>query len=110
MARGILMIEDEEILAKNVKRYLERRGYDIILAGTAAEGIRLFDKAELDLVLLDLNLPDQHGLKVLEEIRRRDARVKVVCVTGDGGRRDESRRSRLRRETSRAQRAQDPRR
>jgi len=84
MSRGILLIEDEEILAKNIKRYLERRGYDILIAGTAAEGIRLFNESELDLVLLDLNLPDLHGLKVLDELRRRDARVKIVCVTGHG--------------------------
>src|SRR5215475_3380417 len=82
MARGILLIEDEEILAKNIKRYLERRGYDVVIAGTAGEGIRLFEQAELDLVLLDLNLPDLHGLKVLDEIRRLYSHVKVFCVTG----------------------------
>src|SRR5262245_14344305 len=84
MARGILLIEDEETLAKYIKRYLERRGYEVLIAGTATEGIRLFNQSELDLVLLDLNLPDLPGLKVLEEIQRRDPRVKVVCVTGHG--------------------------
>jgi two-component system response regulator AtoC len=84
MPHGILLIEDEEILASNIKRYLERRGYEIVTAGTAREGLALFDQGEIDLVLLDLNLPDLHGLKVLEEIRRRDPRVKVVCVTGSG--------------------------
>jgi len=84
VARGVLLIEDEEILAKNIKRYLDRRGYDTVTAATAAEGLKLFEKTEPDLVLLDLNLPDLHGLKVLEEIRRRDSRVKVVCVTGHG--------------------------
>lgn len=84
MARGILLIEDEEVLAKNIKRYLERHGYETVIAGTAAEGIRLFDQSDLDLVLLDLNLPDLHGLKVLEEMRRRSPRVAVVCVTGHG--------------------------
>jgi DNA-binding NtrC family response regulator len=84
MGQGILLIEDEEILAGNIKRYLDRRGYEVVTAGTAAEGLRLFEQGEIDLVLLDLNLPDLHGLKVLEEIRRRDPRVKVVCVTGNG--------------------------
>jgi DNA-binding NtrC family response regulator len=84
MGLGILLIEDEEILAKNIKRYFERRGYEVLIAGTAADGIRIFNQSELDLVLLDLNLPDLHGLKVLEEIRRRDPRVKIVCVTGHG--------------------------
>jgi|SRR5262245_14638265 len=84
MARGILLIEDEEILAKNIKRYLERRGYEVLTAGTASEGIQLFNQSELDIILLDLNLPDRHGLKVMEEIRVRDARVKIVCITGHG--------------------------
>lgn len=85
MARGILLIEDEEILAKNIKRYLDRRGYEVLIAGTASDGIRLFNQSEVDLVLLDLNLPDLHGLKVLEQIRQSDQRVKIVCVTGHGG-------------------------
>src|SRR5690348_12025049 len=84
MARGILLIEDEEILARNIKRYLDRRGYDVLIAGTAADGIEAFNRSEPDLVLLDLNLPDLHGLKVLDELRRRDPRLKVVCVTGHG--------------------------
>ncbi len=84
MARGILLIEDEQVLAKNIKRYLERHGYETLLAGTAAEGIRLFDESELDLILLDLNLPDMHGIQVLNELRSRSSRAIVVCVTGHG--------------------------
>src|SRR5215475_494878 len=84
MARGILLIEDEQVLAKNIKRYLERQGYETLLAETAAEGIRLFNQSEVDLVLLDLNLPDRHGLKVLDDLRQRNSRVIVVCMTGHG--------------------------
>lgn len=84
MARGILLIEDEEVLAKNIKRYMERHGYDTVVAGTGADGLRCFEQSDLDLVLLDLNLPDLHGLKVLDEMKRRNPRVPVVCVTGHG--------------------------
>lgn len=84
MARGILLVEDEVVLAKNIKRYLERHGYDAIVAGTAAEGLRLFDQSDLDMVLLDLHLPDLHGLDVLQEMRRRNPRVPIVCMTGHG--------------------------
>ncbi len=84
MARGILLIEDEQVLAKNIKRYLERHGYETLLAGTAAEGIRLFDESELDLILLDLNLPDMHGIQVLNELRSHSSRAIVVCITGHG--------------------------
>jgi two-component system, NtrC family, response regulator AtoC len=84
MARGILLIEDEQVLAKNVKRYLERHGYETLVAETAAEGIGLFDQSELDLVLLDLNLPDMHGIQVLNELRSRSSRAIVICITGHG--------------------------
>jgi len=84
MARGILLIEDEHVLAKNIKRYLERHGYETLVAETAAEGVRLFDQSELDLVLLDLNLPDRHGIKVLDDLRHRNSKVIVICITGHG--------------------------
>lgn len=84
MAFGILLIEDEVTLAKNIKLYLDRHGYETVLAGTASEGLRIFEQSHLDLVLLDLNLPDLHGLEVLAKMRRLNPRVPVICVTGHG--------------------------
>lgn len=84
MARGVLIIEDEEILAKNVKKFLERNGYDAVMAHTAADGLRIFEKADVDVVLLDINLPDRHGLEVLAALRERNANAVVICVTGHG--------------------------
>lgn len=85
MGQSILLIEDEVDLAENVARYLTRRGFDVAAAGTGATGLAIFDRQpDIDLVLLDINLPDVHGLRVLEEIRRRDRQVKIICVTGHG--------------------------
>ena len=84
MGHGILLIEDEEVLAKNIKRYLDRRGYEVMTAATGKSGIDLFSRGDVDLVLLDINLPDIHGLNVLQEIRRRDRSVKIICLTGSG--------------------------
>jgi DNA-binding NtrC family response regulator len=84
MGHGILLIEDEDVLAKNIKRYLDRRGYEVVTTPTGKGGIDLFCSDDIDLVLLDINLPDIHGLDVLQEIRRRDPRVKVICLTGSG--------------------------
>lgn len=84
MGQGILCVEDEAILAGNIKRYLDRRGYDVIVAGTAAEGLKSLQAAEIDLVLLDINLPDMSGLDVLRKIRETAPQTKVICVTGNG--------------------------
>ena len=84
MAPAILLIEDEAILAKNVKRFLERQDYDVRVAGDGADGLRQFDAFKPDLVLLDFHLPGSNGLEVLGEIRKRDGTVKVILVTGHG--------------------------
>ena len=84
MLRRILVIDDEEVLAKNIKRYLDRHGFDTVIAATGREGLQRFAQGDIHLVLLDINLPDVHGFDVLDEIRHRDMRVIVVCVTGSG--------------------------
>jgi two-component system response regulator RegX3 len=83
MGQGILLIEDEEVLAGNIKRYLDRRGYEVVTAGTAAEGIRLFDQGDIDLVLLDLNLPDGDGRDVARALRRKGD-TPIIMVTARG--------------------------
>ena len=84
MVRRILLIDDEEVLAKNIKRYLDRHGFDTVIAATGREGLQRFAQGDIHLVLLDINLPDVHGFDVLDEIRHRDPRVIVVCLTGSG--------------------------
>ncbi|GJE34048.1 sigma-54-dependent transcriptional regulator [Methylobacterium oxalidis] len=85
MGQSILLIEDEVDLAENVARYLTRRGFDVAAARSGVTGLAIFDRQpDIDLVLLDINLPDLHGLRVLEEIRRRDRQVKIICITGHG--------------------------
>ena len=84
MAKGILLIEDELTLAKNVKRYLERGEYDVQIAGTGEEGLELLESHQPDVILLDYQLPGMNGLEVLQNIRKIDPQVKVIFVTAHG--------------------------
>jgi DNA-binding NtrC family response regulator len=81
---GVLLIEDEATLARNVKRYLERHDYEVHLSGEGADGLEQFERFKPDVVLLDLNLPDACGLEILGRLRRQDARVPVVLITAYG--------------------------
>jgi DNA-binding response OmpR family regulator len=56
MAR-LLVVEDEAVLAKNIQRSLEKIGHTVTLAGTGADGERLFGDIHPDVTLLDLRLP-----------------------------------------------------
>ncbi|MFQ5589122.1 MAG: sigma-54-dependent transcriptional regulator [Nitrospiria bacterium] len=84
MSHGILIIEDELTLAKNMKKYLERADYDVRLAETAEQGLRLLESFKPDIILLDLRLPGMDGLEALSRIRKIDTRTQVILITAHG--------------------------
>jgi two-component system, NtrC family, response regulator AtoC len=84
MSVAILIIEDEIVLAKNMRTYLERNGYEVRCAESAEEGLAALEDFRPDVVLLDFNLPGMDGLQAMARIRAFDAAVRVIMVTGHG--------------------------
>jgi two-component system, NtrC family, response regulator AtoC len=84
MSHSVLIIEDEVTLAKNMKIYLQRQGYDVAVAPSGEEGLEQFDTFHPDLVLLDYRLPRMNGLDVLNEIQSHTKPVKTIMITGHG--------------------------
>jgi len=82
MSGRILIIDDEETLCYFLKESLEDRGYQAMAAHTAGDGLEQLATQRVDLVLLDLKLPDGEGLDVLGEIRKADAELPVIVLTG----------------------------
>lgn len=87
MAR-ILYIEDDPGSRLLVKKLLEKAGHEVLLATTGLEGIRTAEKEKLDLVLLDINVPDLDGYEVTLRLRGtpRMTRVPIVALTAEGDR------------------------
>ena len=79
----ILVIEDQEDLATLYEKELSGAGYKVVNAYSGEEGIAEFEAGGADAILLDVTLPEMNGVQTLEEIRRRDARVPVIIVTGE---------------------------
>jgi two-component system, NtrC family, response regulator AtoC len=84
MSVAILIIEDEIVLAKNMRTYLERNGYEVRCAESAEEGLAALEEFRPDVVLLDFNLPGMDGLQAMARIRAFDAAVRVIMITGHG--------------------------
>jgi DNA-binding response OmpR family regulator len=79
----VLLIEDDERLARLTRRYLESHGILVTCAADGEEGLAEALRGTFDLVLLDLMLPGRSGLEVCRELRaRRD--VPVIMVTARG--------------------------
>jgi len=81
----LLLIEDETILAKNIRAYLVRNGYEVRIAITAEVGLAELKAFKPDIILLDFNLPGMNGLEALPKIHPLDSQVKVIMMTGDAG-------------------------
>jgi len=77
----ILIIDDEPVLQDVLSTLLRREGFQVAQALTAADGLRQAEEGEVDLVLLDLMLPDKPGTEVLTELKARDPEVVVVVIT-----------------------------
>jgi DNA-binding response OmpR family regulator len=76
----VLLVEDDVRVAGALEAALRRRGYELLRAGTAAEALAA---PPVDLVLLDLCLPDRDGIDVCRELRRR-GEVAIIAVTARG--------------------------
>jgi DNA-binding NtrC family response regulator len=84
MPHAVLVIEDEEILAKNIHIYLERHGYEVRIAHSAEQGLGQLESLRPDAVLLDFNLPGLDGLEALSRIQAFDPAIRVLMITGHG--------------------------
>lgn len=77
----LLIIEDEENLAKSLKKVLQTEGYAADIALTGDEGYEMAFGEEYDLIILDLGLPGMDGLKIIEELRKEKNSAPVIMLT-----------------------------
>lgn len=76
----ILIVEDEESFSDPLSYSLRKEGYEVAIADTGTDGLRIFTAHGADLVLLDLMLPGMSGTEVCREIRRTST-VPVIMLT-----------------------------
>ena len=76
----LLFIEDDQHIRAALKLALEDEGYEIIEASDGIKGLSLFESTSVDLVLLDLRLPDLSGFEVCRMIRSKSL-VPIIIVT-----------------------------
>lgn len=79
--RHILLVEDEPDVASFVKQGLEEEGYEVSWVDTGQRGLEFIRQSEIDLVLLDIRLPDLSGLDVCDRIRLHRPELPVMMLT-----------------------------
>jgi two-component system response regulator RegX3 len=76
----ILIVEDEASFSEALEFLLGKEGFTVVLADNGADAIRKFDQGGIDLVLLDLMLPEVSGTEVCRQIRSK-SRVSIIMLT-----------------------------
>ncbi|PLX73025.1 MAG: DNA-binding response regulator [Desulfuromonas sp.] len=77
----ILVVEDEKKVASFIKRGLEEEGFTVEVAYDGEEGLKMGQDDSFNLILMDLMLPGKDGLEVVRDLREKDVRTPVLCLT-----------------------------
>jgi len=80
----ILVVDDDATVCDLLRVVLERDGYDVTAAADGKEAIRLFRQKPVDLIITDIIMPEQEGLKTISDIRRDYPNVRVIAISGGG--------------------------
>ncbi|MFZ5912332.1 MAG: response regulator [Chloroflexota bacterium] len=88
MGNNVLYIEDNPDNMMLVKRALEARGYRLLEAANGLKGIEVAENQEVDLILLDINLPDVDGYEVARRLRASTAKqalayIPIIAITAN---------------------------
>lgn len=79
----IVIVEDEAELASLIATHLERAGMHTQICSRAVHAIKFLKKNFANLVLVDINLPDQSGFSMVDELRKSDVMTPIIFLTGN---------------------------
>jgi DNA-binding NtrC family response regulator len=81
MKPAILIVDDDEVMRETLSDVLTKRGYEIFAVGSGNGALSIIKKNLIDVILLDMRLPDVDGLEVLKKIKEFDTEILVIMMT-----------------------------
>jgi two-component system, NtrC family, response regulator len=80
----ILVVDDEKNYLLVLKELLGGEGYEVVIAHSASEALKIFQEIELDLVITDMKMPGMNGMELLEALKEKDLHLPVIMMTAYG--------------------------
>ena len=80
----VLLVEDDDMARKRLKRVIEKEGYEVISAHDGLEGLELFKNERPDVVITDVKMPKIDGIEVMHRIKEMSKTTEVILITGHG--------------------------
>jgi two-component system, chemotaxis family, chemotaxis protein CheY len=82
--KTILVIDDEPFMLELVRKILEAARYQVVTATSADSGLDAYRRAQPDVVITDLIMPEKDGLEAIQELLRLNPRARVIAMSGGG--------------------------
>ena len=83
--KNILIAEDNITLQTVLKDLMLNEGYEVSMANDGAEALKVVASKKIDLIILDIIMPNKEGLETLRELKKRQVDIKVIAITGKSG-------------------------
>jgi len=83
---NILVVEDENSIARLISEILETRGHRVQRSGTGSDALEKTRRTDVDLILLDISLPDIQGHELIPVFKEWQPQVEIVAMTGSNSR------------------------
>ena len=81
--KKVLIVDDDTNICELLRLYIDKDGFDVAIANTGTQAIKLFELEKPDLVMLDIMLPELDGWQVCREIRK-TSQVPIIMLTAKG--------------------------
>jgi putative two-component system response regulator len=82
--KKILIIDDESIICSTLKMLLEDLSYEVVTAENGKEGVELYHKEDIDLIISDINMPEMNGFQLCEYISKDNPDFPIIVLSGLG--------------------------
>src|SRR5690242_9782507 len=82
--RHLLLVDDERDFRSVMRRFLSGQGYKVTVVPNAAEALAVLNVLLIDLVIIDLVMPEMDGLGLLKEIKKQHPKIPALMFTGMG--------------------------
>jgi len=80
--KTILVLDDDKNVREYLRRILERKGYEVLDASNGEDGIALFRRATVDLVIIDMLMPRMDGAETMLHLRSAPNSPKIIAISG----------------------------
>ena len=87
MAKKILVIDDEELIVKSLKKLLEKNGFDVFVAKNGQDALVMAEEEEFDLIVADVRMPGMNGVETVRNIyndlkEKKSKHIPTIFITG----------------------------